>query len=691
MTQTTPGAGEMVPLANSAAKTAPTTRVRHAPHLAAVFSLFLVAAVLAITSLLGDSITWDETPHLTSGYCCLKTGDFRLEPEHPPLAKMWTALPLLWIDNRWPSPPTPGWQEGDAWSIGRTWLFELNDGERLIIAARCMMVILLLATCLSVYATARKLFGAGAGLLALTLSAFSPTLLAHGRLATLDLPAALVALLTLLAFAGLCAKVSWLRLGLATATLAAFSLTKFSWPLVVPSLLLMGVVAALRRAPIPVTLIRRARGGADRPESSSYWLASRAARLFGLWLAGGAAALAVWPAIWACFGFQYSAFRGPDRDIAMTVTLPTPPGRPEPATMTQAWQTVLCEEDGRPTPGLAVAFIRWARAHRLLPEAYLYGLGYTLKNTQSWPAYLMGELSMTGWRSYFPIAFAVKTPIPVTVLLLSGLVAMAVRRASAGRNVTLLLGLAGFVGVYAYSVITSHFNNGHRHLLPLYPVLFVFAGASAAWLNTRAGRFLVGVMIAWLVLANLRIYPHYLCYFNEIVGGPRNGSAYLADSNIDWGQDLKRLAAYARRHPGETIKLAYSGSALPTRYGFDCEMLPSYLPFDAKPAALVAGTYVISINQQLGIYETFARQAFWADPDNRRRYASLYRLLSRPMADAPDFVSPQRHRAAELFDALQRGRLLARLHGRVPDERIGWSLCVYRLSGTDVDALLRPD
>lgn len=691
MTPTTPGAGEAVPLANSAANIASTIPVRHSLHLAVVFALLLVAAVLAITSLLGDSITWDETPHLTSGYCCLKTGDFRLEPEHPPLAKMWTALPLLWMDNRWPSPRTPGWREGDAWSIGRAWLFELNDGERLIVASRCMMVVLLLATCLSVYATARRLFGAGAGLLALALSAFSPTLLAHGRLATLDLPAALAALLTLLAFAGLFEKVSPLRLGLAGLALAAFSLIKFSWPLVLPSLLLMAVVAALRRAPVPVTLIRRTDRGTDRGSSASLFLSSRPARLFGLCGAGALAALAVWPAIWACFGFQYSPFRGPDRDIAMTVTLPTPPGRPEPATMEQAWQSVLCEEGGRPAPGLAVALIRWARAHRLLPEAYLYGLGYTLKNTQSWPAYLMGELSMTGWRSYFPIAFAIKTPIPVMVLLAAGLLAMALRRASAGGNAVLLLGLGGFVGVYACSAIAGHFNNGHRHLLPLYPVLFVFAGASAAWLNTRAGRILVGVMVAWLVLANLRIYPHYLCYFNEIAGGPRNGSAYLADSNIDWGQDLKRLAGYARRHPGETIKLAYSGSALPTRYGFECEMLPSYLPFDAKPAALDAGTYVISINQLLGIYETFARQAFWADPDNRRRYASLYRLFSTPRADAPDSVSPQRQRAAELFDALQRGRLLARLHGRVPDERIGWSLCVYRLSRAEVEALLRPD
>ena len=113
---------------------------RWCPRLA-VPALLAVGAVLAITALLGDSITFDETWHLTSGVSYLETGDFRLAPDHPPLSKMWAALPLLWAEHQWPSPQTPGWREGNCWTFGRAWLCELNDGERLITRARCMMVV----------------------------------------------------------------------------------------------------------------------------------------------------------------------------------------------------------------------------------------------------------------------------------------------------------------------------------------------------------------------------------------------------------------------------------------------------------------------------------------------------------------------------------------------------------------------
>ena len=101
------------------------------PHRVIVPILLAVAAALTITSLVGDSITFDETSHLTSGYSYLKTGDFRLAPDHPPLAKVWCALPLLLIDNKWPPPETNGWRDGDVWKVGRGWLFDLNNGERI--------------------------------------------------------------------------------------------------------------------------------------------------------------------------------------------------------------------------------------------------------------------------------------------------------------------------------------------------------------------------------------------------------------------------------------------------------------------------------------------------------------------------------------------------------------------------------
>ena len=89
-----------------------------------------MGAALAVTSLLRDSITFDKTWHLTSGVSYLRTGDFRLAPDHPPPSKIWAALPLQWTKHQWPPLQTPGWREEDCWTFGRAWLFELNDADR---------------------------------------------------------------------------------------------------------------------------------------------------------------------------------------------------------------------------------------------------------------------------------------------------------------------------------------------------------------------------------------------------------------------------------------------------------------------------------------------------------------------------------------------------------------------------------
>jgi hypothetical protein len=155
----------------------------------------VVAAGLATLALVGDSMTFDESVHLTAGMSHLRDGDFRLLPETPPLAQMWAVVPLLLMDFTWPSPDGPEWRQGDAWTLQRVWLSQLNDGEHLLKPARGMMVLLLVATCLVVFFTARQLFGPSAGRLALILAALSPTLLAHGHLVTIDLPATLCFLL----------------------------------------------------------------------------------------------------------------------------------------------------------------------------------------------------------------------------------------------------------------------------------------------------------------------------------------------------------------------------------------------------------------------------------------------------------------------------------------------------------------
>ena len=648
----------------------------------------MVSAGLAVTSLLGDSLTFDEINHLTAGVSYLETGDFRLGPGTPPLARMWPALPLLFVDHVWPDEQTEGWNTSDIWKVGHVWFYQMNDGERLLSLARLTSVVLLLATCLCVYATARVLFGAAAGLLALLPAVLSPTMLAHGRLVTTDMAATLCFLLTLLAFGQLVQRVSLLRLLAALLSLAVLSVVKMTWVLVVPALLVMALLVIVRREPWPLAPAGGVRKSRSARAGEHKYRHQRLARVGLVALVALSAGLVVWGAVWSVHGWRYSPFRGPEREQALLMT-PQVAHLPPAENMPDAWKYIRLQPDGQPVGGLVGGFVDWARAHRVLPEVYLYGLAKIVRQPDLRAQYLNGRISETGWKAYFPTAFTIKTPISMMLLLLLGVAALVTGRVPRDRNVLLLVGLAFFVVFYFGYAIFSPINIGHRHILPIYPALFIFAGASASWLRRRAGQVLIGGSVAWLLIANIYIYPHYLCYFNEFISGPQNGHYYLADSNIDWGQDMKRLAKYAQEHPNEVIKLSYFGNAKPPRYGFQCESLPGSIRV-GPPAELTAGTYVISVTNLLGVYLEPARDTFWS-AGRQAQYREFWEILTSTLPEEPDPRRlERRQRAATAMRTLTRHRLINRLRYRRPDTRIGYSLFVYRLTQQDVDALIQP-
>lgn len=296
----------------------------------------------------------------------------------------------------------------------------------------------------------------------------------------------------------------------------------------------------------------------------------------------------------------------------------------------------------------------------------------------------MGEYSLNGWRSYFPIAFVIKTPVATMLLVLLGFLAFLSGKASFFENGMLLSGLLMFGACYALAAATSNINIGHRHLLPIYPVLYIIAGAAGRLTMARAGRLAIGGAVMLLALSTIHVHPHYLSYFNELIGGPARGHLYLADSNIDWGQDLKRLGEYAQHHPGEKIKLAYFGMAEPGAYGIKAEMLPSSVSF-GPPAELTAGTYVISVTQWLGVYLPEAR------PENEdllgARIAAEVNKQMRLNSDATAFAAAWE---SPVVRQLRACLLISRLRQFKPDDRIGWSMFVYRLTESDIKKLASP-
>jgi hypothetical protein len=228
------------------------------------------------------------------------------------------------------------------------------------------------------------------------------------------------------------------------------------------------------------------------------------------------------------------------------------------------------------------------------------------RHSEARPAFLMGARSDQGFWYFFPATFALKTPLPLMALLLLGLVARgSPTLPRAGPFVWLP------VAVYALLTLTRGINIGHRHLLPIYPFLFVLAARAAAWaaLRLREGArwpaALVGLLGLWYVAGTVRVHPHYLAYFNEAAGGPRNGYRLLVDSSLDWGQDLVRLREWAQRHGVTQMKLSYFGTADPEYYRLPAELLPGYMPpvprkvvREVRPGDVVA----VSATNLQGVY-----------------------------------------------------------------------------------------
>ena len=633
--------------------------------LAVIALLVLASAIgLARTGASGDSVTVDEPSHLVAGYAALALGDYRLSPDHPPLARMILALPLLAQPVEWRARETDAWPRGDFLTVGRAFFEEWNNGQRMAQASRMVAIAGLVGCILTIGALGRTLFGPTGGVLAMSVAAFDPALLAHGHLATMDVPFSSLALLTLFTAHRWLAKPTKGRLAVLALTFTAATLVKFSWFALVPALLAMAFAG-------------RSRGETHAPARS-------------LMAAGATITVVAVIGIWMVYGFRFAAANGPDAPTA-TMHVLGDYGRTLPATRDAAWESVLHDPaTGANRPGPVVPLLRAARSLRALPEAYLYGLAYVIKKGETRGAYLKGEYSMTGFRDYFVWAFILKTPLPTLLMVGASLPLVFFLCAFTPGDALspLRIGLSTFALTYLAILATSSLNLGYRHLLPVTTILMVVTGGLvSAYLPVRVqtpARVSVAIAVVWLAVGTWRASPHLLGFFNEAAGGWSRGHLYLADSNLDWGQDLLRLEQRLRSAPPNApIWLAQAGDP-PLPQGLRVRWLlgeGSHAPA-AEPVG--AGLYAISASELLGVYRPLARVTSWRDTRLIERFEAMSAARGESGSDsaAPGGIEP--------YEALRRLRLLSRLSLRAPDERIGTSLFLFRLSKEDITAATEP-
>jgi len=273
------------------------------------------------------------------------------------------------------------------------------------------------------------------------------------------------------------------------------------------------------------------------------------------------------------------------------------------------------------------------------------------------PSFLMGQISTTGWWYYFPVAFAIKTPLPTLLALLAAVAAFIVgRRRHWADELTLL----GFALLYTVATMFTRLNIGYRHLLPVLPFLFVLVSRPASRIlhlasypqptqhaprttlhvsrfTLHASRLALSALLLWLIIGTAAIWPFHLSYFNELIGGPDQGYRYLVDSNTDWGQALRALHRYMEDEGIERVRLStfieYEEAI--RSYGIAFDPLP---PLHDAPGVLPSrfapppGDYAISTTTLQGIFTADAEMYDWfrhREPDARPGHVMfVYRLAA---------------------------------------------------------------
>lgn len=540
--------------------------------LASVIVIIIFALLflfVTISSSLQKSPTYDEPFHLFAGYSYLRWGDFRTYPEHPPLAKLLAALPLLAMDIKDPRPSGPYWdlipQNHDAgWLVARQFIFLENDAETLFFYAKWPMAAIGVLLGVFVYLWTKELYGFSAALSALLLYGLDPNVLAHGPIAHTDIPFTAFFFIGTYFFWHALGRWIWSNLFFASFFFGLSVITKYSFFALIPVWGALGLLKIVSSEPQECAM-SGFRKIADR------W--RKIVLLAALFLSAG---LAAYFFIWASFAFRFKATAGDGPPLNFSV-----------------FQAQV---------GFLQTWASLATRFQLFPEAWVYGLLYVFRFL-SRPAYLLGEVSDSGFWLYFPVVFAVKTPLPTLLLLFGALGLLFFRRKERQTGLFLLIPVV----LYFALAVLSGLNIGLRHLLPIYPFLFVLVGGIAArlWSGAAFKRWVLILLFLWQLWSCWSVYPDYLAYFNELAGGPKNGYKILTDSSLDWGQDLKGLKRWMDKNGVRTIRLGYFGTADPGYYGIDAVYLPGSILFSSEPPGkkkeapdhvAVSATYIYGVH-----------------------------------------------------------------------------------------------
>ena len=529
--------------------------------------LLLVMFLLLFSSSWNDSATMDEMAHIPAGYSYLSQQDYRLNPEHPPLIKDLSAIPLLTLGLNFPT-DVKAWTEdiNGQWEMGKIFIYESgNDADKILRFSRFPIMLLAILFGWLFFKWVRGLYGDKVALLALFLFVFSPTFLAHSKYVTTDLGAAFGFFIGIAAFVNFLFKPNRKNLLITGAAFGVAQLLKFSLVILAPLYLLLGVLWIFLK----------------NYEEKFIWkkFLKEEIKIIGQIILIGLVGLAI---IWA-FYIPHVWNYPVEKQISDTNFTLNSFGIKPLANLT-TWMA-----------GIPVI--------RGLGQYFLGVLMVIQRAAGGNTAYFLGEVGGGGWPHYFPVLYLLKEHLALHILTLIAIIfgiknMLAVQEKNL-KNITAWLkenfSLTAsfiFIAIYWIQAITSPLNIGVRHVLPTFPFIYLLVSRQVIrWLKDYSIEtpmnfwewlkefykfymqplkrgLLVFILLLWIFFSVIITFPHYLSYYNIAGGGAENGYKIAVDSNYDWGQELKRLKIWASKNlrPDEKIAIDYFGGGNPKYY-----------------------------------------------------------------------------------------------------------------------------
>lgn len=530
--------------------------------------------ILMFFSSWNDSATMDELAHIPAGYSYLTQRDYRLNPEHPPLIKDLAAFPLLYLDLNFPT-DVKAWKEdiNGQWDMGRIFLYESgNNADQILHFSRFPIMLLAILFGWLLFNWVRKIYGDKVALLTLFFFSFSPTFIAHSRYVTTDLGAAFGF------FIGIATFVNFLQkqdspsakkyLLIAGIAFGIAQLLKFSLVLLVPLYIILGIIWVILE---------------NWQEKKKIF--KEGLKMLGKILIIGLIGFAI---IIPVYQFHIANYP-PERQFRDT-------------------DFILTSFGFRPLANLTI----WMSNKPILRALgqYMLGVLMVLQRTAGGnTTYFMGQISAAGWHYYFPLLYLLKEHLAFHIFTLIALI-YSIRNILKARekntrqiinnavdwlkdNFALTASII-FIAIYWLQSINSPLNIGIRHVLPTFPFIYLLVSRQIIrWLRTpnldnpktitewvkdafqtlmrSFKKYLLAIILGiWIILATFITFPYYLSYYNELAGGTSYGYKIAADSNYDWGQDLKRLVKFVDDNKIEKIAVDYFGGGNVQYYLGDC-------------------------------------------------------------------------------------------------------------------------